>query len=152
MVSSDLFGPILASGGGGGSGTTYTASNVGGGYGWFKQILNNEIQFKTLLIGTKLSVTNSADNISLDVIENQININNLSGTISQKSLLPSSVIYNDQNNNFGSFYLDIGPLGATPTNPPTGYVRLFVRAVDVNNKGLFILIEKSGGFVEMQLA
>jgi hypothetical protein len=45
--------------------------------------------------------------------------------ITNKAKLPSSVVYNDQNNNLGDFYLDFGDITA-PANPSAGVRRLFV--------------------------
>lgn len=46
-------------------------------------------------------------------------------TITDKAKLRSTVLYGDQNNNFGAFYEDLAQI-ATPSNPATGSRRLFV--------------------------
>jgi hypothetical protein len=45
-------------------------------------------------------------------------------TTASKSLLNSAIVYNDQNNNLGDFYLDFGDI-TTPANPAAGTRRLF---------------------------
>lgn len=56
--------------GGGGSGEVNTASNVGTGSGIFKQKTGVNLELRTLKAGsTKLSVTASADEIALDVVQ-----------------------------------------------------------------------------------
>ena len=41
-------------------------------------------------------------------------------TTTSKGLLNSAILYNDQNNNLGDFYLDFGDI-ASPANPSAGY-------------------------------
>lgn len=45
--------------------------------------------------------------------------------ITNKAKLPSSILYNDQNNTLGDAYLDIGDI-VTPSNPSAGIRRMFV--------------------------
>jgi len=40
----------------------------------------------------------------------------------------------------------------TPSNPATGAARIYVKTIDSNNDGVFTLIKKNGGFVEVQIA
>lgn len=51
--------------GGGGSGEANTASNVGTGVGVFKQKLGVDLQFKSLLAGTGISLVNGTDGITI---------------------------------------------------------------------------------------
>ena len=42
--------------------------------------------------------------------------------------------------------------GSAPSNPSAGTARMYVKTIDTNNEGLFILMEKNGAFVEVQVA
>jgi len=46
-------------------------------------------------------------------------------TTTSKGLLNSAILYNDQNNNLGDFYLDIGDI-SVPANPTAGTRRIFL--------------------------
>ena len=56
----------------------------------------------------------------------------ISGSLA-KSSLPSSVVYNDQNNNLGAFYQDIGEIAA-PAAPAANSGRLFFDSADEHLK------------------
>ena len=56
----------------------------------------------------------------------------ISGSLA-KSSLPSSVVYNDQNNNFGAFYQDIAEIAA-PAAPALNTGRLFFDSADEHFK------------------
>jgi hypothetical protein len=51
----------------GGGGEANTASNVGGGSGVFKQKNGIDLEFKSLIAGTNLTITNNTDDLTLDV-------------------------------------------------------------------------------------
>lgn len=66
-----------------------------------------------------------------------------------KSLLNSAIIYGDQNNSLGAFYLDIDDI-AVPVNPAVGVRRLFVDTatgeISVRtNAGATVSLESAGG-------
>nr|WP_322719599.1 hypothetical protein [Nostoc sp. ChiQUE02]MDZ8232636.1 hypothetical protein [Nostoc sp. ChiQUE02] len=68
------------------SGTTSTGSNVGvGGVGVYKQKTGSNLEFKSINAGSsKITVTNDAANneIDVDLVEANLTLNNLSGTLS----------------------------------------------------------------------
>lgn len=48
--------------------------------------------------------------------------------------------------------MTIGPSSqSTPSNPAIDYSKVYVKPVDANNDGVFVLIKKNGDFVEVQL-
>ncbi len=47
-------------------------------------------------------------------------------------------------------YIDIKKI-SIPSNPATGYSRIYTKQIDSNNDGLFALIKKASGFVEVQI-
>lgn len=53
-------------GGGGGSGEANTASNVGGGEGVFKQKVGVNLEFKSLVAGSNVSLVSGADTITIN--------------------------------------------------------------------------------------
>jgi hypothetical protein len=53
-------------GGTGGTGEANTASNVGAGEGVFKQKVGVDLEFKSLVAGTNITLTGSADEITID--------------------------------------------------------------------------------------
>jgi hypothetical protein len=53
-------------GGTGGTGEANTASNVGGGDGVFKQKVGVDLEFKSLVAGTNITLTGTADEITID--------------------------------------------------------------------------------------
>lgn len=58
-------------------------------------------------------------------IENLNIANSALNQITDKAKLHSSIVYSDQNNNMGDFYMDFGDT-STPSNPSAGVRRLFV--------------------------
>jgi hypothetical protein len=54
------------SGGGGGGGEDNTASNVGTGEGIFKQKTGVDLEFKSLIAGSNITLTSGADDITID--------------------------------------------------------------------------------------
>ena len=56
-----------------------------------------------------------------------------------------------QNCKLGASYLDITKMTA-PANPSANDGRLYVKTIDANNDGIFIIIKKAGGFQEVQVA
>ena len=147
---------------------------------------------------------------------NWLNDSMITGTVA-KTHLPSSVVYNDQDNNLGAFYQDIGEIAApaapaantgrlffdsadehlkikksdttlvdlesgggggggtwdpvavetiqnktvgnhldftrvsAPANPPTDVGRLYHKAIDANNDGMFVKLKKAGSIVEVRI-
>jgi hypothetical protein len=83
-------------------------------------------------------------------------------TTSDKSLLNSAIVYNDQANIMGNFlqtfggatdfekYYDIKQISA-PSAPASGYTRFYIKTIDSSNDGLFCQIRKGGSFVEVQV-
>jgi hypothetical protein len=77
-----------------------------------------------------LPITSGTDTITTDASTSTFINKTMSGTANTftgipKSSIPSSIMYNDGNNNFGSFYEDISQIGA-PANPPSGTRRVFM--------------------------
>lgn len=66
-------------------------------------------------------------------------------TNNSKGLLHSAIVYNDQNNNLGDFYLDLGDI-ATPANPAAGTRRLYVDSVS----GKLSVRTSAGGTVPLE--
>jgi hypothetical protein len=83
-------------GGGGGGGEINTASNVGTGDGVFKQKTGVDLEFKSLIAGTNLSIVNNANDLTI----------NATGT---GNYFKDSVIITSNSNNFNS---------GTPTDIP----------------------------------
>ncbi|MCB0379532.1 MAG: hypothetical protein KDD33_13655, partial [Bdellovibrionales bacterium] len=78
----------------GGAGETNTASNVtaGGGVGLFKQKTSSNLEFKSLLAGsTKLSVSSGTSDVTVDVVEANINHDNLAGFVANEHINHASV-------------------------------------------------------------
>ena len=71
-------------------------------------------------------------------------------TITDKTHLNSAILYNDIDNNFGDHYFDLSRI-SIPSNPSANHGRFYVKQVDSNNDGVFVLIKKAGGFVEVQV-
>jgi hypothetical protein len=68
--------------------------------------------------------------------------------ITNKAKLPTSIVYKDQNNDMGDFYMDFGDIGV-PSNPATGVRRLFVYSatgeLSIKTSGGTITSLESGG-------
>jgi len=63
-------------------GEANTASNVGTGSGWFKQKTGVDLEFKTIIAGsTKLSVTVNASDLTLDVVQANLTLDSIGGTL-----------------------------------------------------------------------
>jgi hypothetical protein len=66
-----------------GTGEANTASNIGTGLGLFKQKNSLDLQFKSLLAGSnKVTIASTTNEISVDVNESNLSLNNLSGVVS----------------------------------------------------------------------
>ncbi len=70
--------------------------------------------------------------------------------------LPAELAYEDEHNTFSAFqtfdnYLDLKVISA-PSNPSNGYGRLYIKNIDGNNEGLFVLLKKAAGMVLVQVA
>lgn len=66
-------------------------------------------------------------------------------TTNSKSLLNTAIVYNDQNNDLGAFYVDLAQI-ATPANPVAGDRRLFVNSAD----GKLSVRTSGGGTVPLE--
>jgi len=66
-------------------------------------------------------------------------------TTLSKSLLNSALLYNDQNNNLGAFYLDLGEI-SVPANPAAGTRRIFFD----NTSGKLATKTSAGGVVVLE--
>lgn len=65
-----------------GIGQANTASNVGSGIGLFKQKTGVDLEFKSLIAtSTKISLNNTGNEISINVIEANLGLNNIGGTL-----------------------------------------------------------------------
>ena len=47
-------------------------------------------------------------------------------------------------------YIDMKKI-SLPANPDTGYARIYIKAVDGSNDGIFAIIKQAGVFVEVQI-
>lgn len=47
-------------------------------------------------------------------------------------------------------YFDIKDIAA-PSNPASNYGRVYLKSIDSNNDGLFMVMKKAGSFVEVQI-
>lgn len=57
-------------------------SNVGSGSGWFKTIVGSDAQFKSIIsASSKLSLVSNTNDITLDVSESNLSLNNIGGTL-----------------------------------------------------------------------
>ena len=142
----------------GGEANTY--SNAGtGGIGITLTKVGVNLPFKSIKANSSMvSITNDAvnNNVLVDIVPGNINI-------TTKSQLPSSVIYNDQANTWGAFlqtfggavahqnYTDLSVI-TIPTTPSTGIGRMYMKQIDSNNDGLFILKRVNGAITEVQIA
>jgi hypothetical protein len=69
-------------GGGGGSGETNTASNLGAGQGWYKTKSGVDLQFRSLTAtSSKIAVANNTNDVGLDVTEANLTHDNIGGIL-----------------------------------------------------------------------
>jgi hypothetical protein len=79
----------------GGSGETNTASNVGGGNEVFKQKTGVNLEFRTLIAGSGITLTQNASDITIDSSGGSgaaTNLNNLVATSINQNLRPNSAL------------------------------------------------------------
>jgi hypothetical protein len=102
--------------GAGGSGESNTASNLGSGQGVFKSKVGVDLQFRSLLAtSSKIALANNTNDIGLDVVEANLTLGNIGGTIgdskiashtttkitiANRALIPSEIAYEDEANVF----------------------------------------------------
>jgi len=72
------------------------------------------------------------------------------GTISAAPTWDSTVIHNAQDNTFGAHYFDVTRIAA-PGNPAANDGRFYVKQIDANNDGFFVLLKRNGSFTEVQI-
>jgi hypothetical protein len=129
---------IISTGGGGGGGEVNTASNVGSGIGLFKQKSGVDLQFKSILAGSNVTITAGTD---------EITINSLSGGDMLQSVYdPTGVAADcfDKANEIGIEQITgsiITPpiLTATANNyNPTGFAtaNMIRQDIDSNNRSI----------------
>jgi hypothetical protein len=78
-----------------GGGETNTASNVGGGNEVFKQKTGVDLEFRTLIAGTGIAITQNASDITIEstiTAGAATNLNNLVATSINQNLRPNSVV------------------------------------------------------------
>lgn len=80
------------------------------------------------------TLTNKTIDASANTVSNIGDAQHVAHTTSKittlsKSLLNTAIVYNDQNNDLGAFYVDIAQIAA-PANPVAGDRRLFVNTAD----------------------
>jgi hypothetical protein len=159
-----------------GSGEANTSSNAGlSGVGVVlpKSIFN--LPFKAINpASSKVSVSDNVTNktVDLDVVEANLNIANMTGNLgntritdlaySKLSSVPSTIVKTDQVNTFGTsaqefqgpvvedMYQDLKTI-TTPSNPPANYIRMYAKAIDASNYGIFILTLEAGSFQEVRV-
>ncbi len=75
-------------GGGSGTGSINSASNVGSsGEGWFKGINFDDLQFKKAKAGSNVvSLASSVDNVTIDIVQSNLNLGLMGGVASESSL------------------------------------------------------------------
>lgn len=99
-----------------GSSGSISAINIGNGFGWFKQIVSSTIlQFKSLILGSnKLSVTNNANDITIDVVEANLNLGNMGGVVGNTQIGAGAVdTSNIANNAVTSALISAGAVGTS---------------------------------------
>lgn len=92
-----------------GSGVINDASNEGAaGVGLFITVNGDTLEFKNINAGSsKISVTDDSGGtapnyeVDIDVVEANLNLESIGGSISTRSKLPSTVVYDDETNTFG---------------------------------------------------
>lgn len=142
----------------GGEANTY--SNAGtGGIGIILTKSGINLPFKSVKANSSMvSITNDAinNNVLVDIVPGNI-------SITTKAQLPTTTVYNDQANTFGAFlqtfggavahqnYTDISVI-TIPTTPAAGIGRLYMKQIDSNNDGLFVLKKVNNVITEVQIA
>ena len=104
-----------------------TVSNVGAGGGLFKQSNGLDLEFKSVSVGSdKISLTENADEISFDLVESNIDINNLSGApsgsvvgTSDTQTLTNKTIIGLTNSDVGLGNVQNTKVNLTATSVPT---------------------------------
>lgn len=72
-------------------GTIVYAQNIGTGYQWFKDSLNRNLRFRTLVLGSgKLSGVSNANDITIDVVESNLTLSNIGGSVTDAQV-PNSI-------------------------------------------------------------
>ena len=92
----------------------------------------NTLTKATLTAGSGISITNGGGSITI-------------ATTGGGSDTPWTATHN-----FANYYFDMQTQSA-PSNPSSGYARFYLKTIDSNNDGLFCLVKKNGGFVEVQI-
>lgn len=91
-------------------------------------------------------IINATNNTITNIADTQIATHTTSKiTTTSKGLLNGAIVYNDQNNNLGDFYLDLGDITA-PANPAAGTRRVFVDSVS----GKLSVRTSAGGTVPIE--
>ena len=81
-------------GGGGGGGEVNTASNVGTGDGVFKQKTGVDLEFKSLIAGTNLSIVNNANDLTINATGTaELNIVNVLTSLDLPAVLLANTAY-----------------------------------------------------------
>lgn len=88
-------------------GEANTGSSVGtAGIGIFKQKTGVDLQFKKLNAGsTKITITDDTvnDEVDVDVAQANLDLESIGGSITTRSKLPATVVYDDETNSYGDF-------------------------------------------------
>lgn len=72
---------------GGGAGTVTSASNVGAGSGWFKQLNGSDLEFKSFVAGSnRISVTSNTNDLTINAVEANFTLSNIGGTLGNSKI------------------------------------------------------------------